>query len=275
MTMNHAELYKFAEYYDIAFDFRDVPAECDFLASLVQKHLGRAPRSFLELGAGPAQHALEFARRGLTCSALDLAQEMVDYTAGKAREQKISLNAIRADMEEFTLEGSYDLAALLMNSAVYLLDNTAVLRHFDAVARHLNDGGLYILEMSHPRDIFGIDRSTQNEWTMTRGETRVWMEWGRHDDAFDPITQLTDVTVSMRFEGPGGSGGIKVVSPERCFTANELKALVAASGRFRIVDEYGAMNQAVPFNNDEAAWRMVAVLQKMKTGIPFAEDQCR
>ena len=39
----HGALYRAAEYYDIAFDFRDIPRECDFLAAC-----GAAPVDFPE-----------------------------------------------------------------------------------------------------------------------------------------------------------------------------------------------------------------------------------
>ncbi|MFC1745736.1 hypothetical protein ACFL35_17215, partial [Candidatus Riflebacteria bacterium] len=56
---------------------------------------------------------------------------------------------------------------------------------------------------------------------------------------------------------------IKHTGPERCFTTNEIKALVQASARFEIIDFYGSMKSDVPFSNEKKSWRMIPVLQKI------------
>ena len=52
----HEDFYSFAKYYDIAFDFKDIPKECSFLKELAIKHLNHPLTSFIEFGAGPALH---------------------------------------------------------------------------------------------------------------------------------------------------------------------------------------------------------------------------
>ncbi len=258
----HPDLYRLAEFYEIAFDFRDVPAECDFLAELVRRHLGRTPESFLELAAGPAFHTLEFARRGSRAVALDLAPAMIERALAKARAENLEVEYVQGDMTDFDLGSGFDLVAILMDSTSYLLDNAAVLANLDRVADHLNDGGIYVLEMGHPRGVFGEAEHVGSDWEMEREGTRVKMRWGEKTDDFDPITQITDTTVTLEYHDGEDSGAIVARSRQRCFGPNELKALVAASGRFSIVETFGSMSADVPFDNREEAWRMVPVLQK-------------
>lgn len=264
MVENHIEFYKLARYYDIAFDFRDVPAECAFLEELARRYGGNAPRSFLELAAGPARHAREFARRGIRATALDSVQGMVDYALAAARTQDAPIDGVCGDMIDFRLPQTYDLAAILMDSSSYLLDNDAVLRHLGCVADHLATGGLYVLEMSHPRDTFRVGTSTSNNWDTERDDVKVSVAWGNETDVFDPITQITDVTVTMRYESPEGSGVVTDRAPQRCFAANEIRALITASRRFELVAMLGSMDVAVPLSNKTAAWRMVPVLRKVR-----------
>jgi SAM-dependent methyltransferase len=260
----HDGLYRLAEYYDIAFDFRDVGVECDFLTELYRRSAAREPASFLELAAGPAYHTIELARRGLRATALDLSPAMVRHGRAKAAAAGVAIDYVEGDMTGFSLPATYDLAALLMASCEYLLDNDAVLSHLDRVADHLNDGGLYVVEMSHPRDAFEVGRSTKPAWDMERDGTRVHMEWGHDGDPFDPITQLTEVSVRVEFEDGTQHGSHEERAPQRAFTANELRALVAASGRFEIAGMYGSMSVEIPFGNDKAAWRMVPVLRRVR-----------
>ena len=262
MDPSHRLIYHQARCYDVAFGFRDVAAECDSLAALLARHAGRPAAAMLELAAGPARHALEFARRGAAATALDAAPAMCDYALERAAHAGVHLKAVCADMVDFQLAQRFDLAVLLMDSASYLLDNDAVLRHLRCVAAHLADGGLYVLEMSHPRDAFGVGASTNMQWTAEADGLRVATRWGAEGDVFDPVTQVEGVTVTMDWSGPEGSGQLVECARQRRFTANEIDALVRASGSFEIVEWLGSLAPPTAFNNERAAWRMVPVLRK-------------
>jgi SAM-dependent methyltransferase len=263
MDAHHRRTYEHARVYDVAFGFRDVAAECDALASIAQRH-GRGPvGSVLELAAGPARHAREFARRGALCTALDAVPAMNTYALARAQADGVALHTACADMADFHLAQRFDLAVLLMDSASYLLDNDTVLRHLACVAGHLSEGGLYVLEMGHPRDAFRTHpRSTESAWTAEEQGLRVTTRWGHDDDAFDPVTQIDDVRVHLQWSGPEGSGELTERARQRRFTANEFDALVRASGCFEVVAWHGSLDVAVPFDNARAAWRMVPVLRK-------------
>jgi len=262
MDLSHQCIYQQARAYDVAFGFRDIPAECATLADLVLRHAGRPANTVLELAAGPARHAREFARRGVAATALDSMPAMAAYALARAADDGVPLKAVCADMCDFQLGARFDLAVLPMDSASYLLDNDAVLRHLGCVSRHLTAGGLYVLEMSHPRDVFGTGSSTSSKWTSEADGLRVDMQWGTEGDPFDPITQIDEVTVTMDWSGPDGGGHLVERARQRRFTANEFAALVQAGAHFDIVDWLGSLATPVPFSNDRAAWRMVPVLRK-------------
>lgn len=262
MHPNHRHIYQHARAYDVAFGFRDIPAECNTLAALALRHTGRPVATMLELAAGPARHAREFARRGVAATALDSMPSMREYALERARHDGVDLTAVCADMCDFQLTQRFDLAILPMDSSSYILDNVAVLRHLACVCRHLTEGGLYVLEMSHPRDVFGTGSSTNSKWASEGEGLRVEMQWGADGDAFDPIEQVDVVTVTMDWSGPNGSGQLVERARQRRFTANEFDALVRAGGNFDIVDWLGSLQTDVPFSNEPAAWRMVPVLRK-------------
>lgn len=257
----HETLYSRAEIYDIAFDFRDVPRECDFLGKTYEKCNGKSPASFLELAAGPALHSREFARRGLAVTALDLCDEMVKYGKEQARNEGLDLAYEQGDMVSFDLGRRFDLATILMDSTSYLLDNEAVLTHLDCVADHLNSGGIYVLEMSHPKYVFNTGEKVGTRWEMSRGHKTVETIWGAEDDEFDPITQITNTRVIVNVTDGEREYTLEETAPQRCFTANEFTALVRASGRFTITSIYGAVDESIAFSNENEAWRMVPVLQ--------------
>jgi SAM-dependent methyltransferase len=262
MHPSHRHIYQHARAYDVAFGFRDISAECNTLTALSLRHARRSVTAVLELAAGPARHARDFARRGVVATALDSMPSMREYALERAARDGVGIEAVCTDMCGFQLTQRFDLAILLMDSSSYLLDNEAVLRHLGCVSRHLIEGGLYVLEMSHPRDVFGTGTSTASKWTAEEDGLRVETQWGADGDTFDPIKQVDEVTVTMAWSGPSGSGQLVEGAHQRRFTANEIDALVRADGNFDIVEWLGSLETDIPFGNEPSASRMVPVLRK-------------
>lgn len=262
MDSSHQRVYSAARCYDVAFGFRDIAAECDALAHLATRHGPGAPRAVLELAAGPARHAREWARRGVAATALDSSPAMCEHALACAARDGVPLQAVVADMEDFTLDARFDLALMPMDSSSYLLDNDSALRHLDCVARHLVDGGLYVLEMTHPRMTFGVGAATVSDWTAEADGLSVHTCWGAAGDPFDPFTQIDEVTVTMAWTGPEGQGQLVERARQRRFTPNEVDALVRVGGQFEIVEWLGSLAKAQPFNSDPSAQFMVPVLRK-------------
>ena len=112
MDSSHHRVYSLAHCYDVAFNFRDIGAECDALTQLAQRHGNGPPRTVLELAAGPARHAREWARRGMAATALDSSATMYEYALTCATRDGVALRAEVADMVDFSLGTRFDLALM-------------------------------------------------------------------------------------------------------------------------------------------------------------------
>ena len=262
LAHSHVDFYSKAKYYDIAFSFKNVPEENQAVLDTFLRHNKRNATSFLDIGAGPASNAIEMAKRGLKSNALDYSTEMVVYGIEKANSVGTIINYLQGDMRSFELPEPVDLAAIFMDSTSYLLTNDDVINHLRSVARCLKKDGLYLLEMSHPRDVFSVGKSANTEWTEKQNDIEVSVKWGDDSDRFDPIKQTTMVTATLKFKTPSEQGEIVDRSEQRCFTFNEIDALVKASGCFEVIDVIGSLKPGVPFSNDKACWRMIPVLRK-------------
>jgi class 3 adenylate cyclase/SAM-dependent methyltransferase len=261
-TDGHSGLYRMARAYDIAFDFRKIPSECDNLLDVYKRHGGRTATSFLELAAGPGLHSIEMARRGLVSAALDLSSAMARYGSNKAERAGVEVDYRQGDMVDFAWDRSFDLVAILMDSFSYLLTNERVLQHLKSVAACMKPQGIYVQEMAHPRDVLRVGISVKTDWQMEKDGMKVRMQWGQEDDAFDPVTQISETTVVMQIEEDGERIELVDKAPQRFFTATEWEALVLASPHFDLVEQFGALDMSTPFSNDKKALRMVSVLQK-------------
>jgi len=261
--INHTEFYKKADLYDLAFRFKKVEQENQTILTAYSRINGKHASSFLDIAAGPASNAIEMAARGLKTAAIDYSPEMTELGLRKAKQLRVNLSYATADMRNFRLQEKFDIAAIFMDSTSYLFTNEDVLTHLRTVANHLNDNGLYFLEMSHPRDVFNVGKSSSTEWTETDGSTSVTVKWGDEKDTFDPITQTTEISAHLEFRTAQGSGSIIDRCTQRCFTYNEIDALVRASGCFTICEVLGSFEPGIPFTNEKAAWRMIPVLRKI------------
>ena len=87
------------------------------------------------------------------------------------------------------------------------------------------------------------------------------MRWGQAGDAFDPVTQIDEVTVTMDWSTASDSGQVLEQARQRRFTVNEIDALVRANGEFEIVAWKGLLAPTLAFDNAPAARRMIPVLR--------------
>lgn len=257
--------YTLPEIYDIAFDFRDVPEEVDFLLEIAGKYLGRKVDSAIELACGPAYHTREMSRRGLKSDGLDIEPEMVAYSHRLVAKENLPAQIIAGDMRSFRSPRKYDLAYMLMASFAQLETNKDIFDNFNCTADLLTDGGIYIISTAHPRDFYGDEKpSVQTAWTMTRGNITVETNWGGDNQQFDPLTEVDDIVVSFTVTGPDGT--VKHEFPDRYRRCSMMTflALVQLSNRFEIVDLFGGFDTKLKLSNDRTCWRFVPILRKLR-----------
>ncbi|HEX7070819.1 MAG TPA: class I SAM-dependent methyltransferase, partial [Rhodothermales bacterium] len=257
----HAGLYQRALYYDIALE-RDVEREADFIVACHSLHRGRPPRSLLDVACGPGYHARALARRGLRVTGIDLYAEMLQLAAERSAAEGVAVDWLVADMRQFTLREPVDMAVCMFDGIDALTDNDDIIRHFQAVAGALVEGGLYLVDCTHPRDC-SYDDYGSYQYGGERDGVRVDVVWSTNGPAIDPVTGVAEVEVELRVQQNGTREVIKDVARERCFTAPELALLAQSSSVFRAAGWYGDMSIDQPLDATPRSRRMIALLQRI------------
>jgi SAM-dependent methyltransferase len=256
-------IYDEPELYELACAYRDVRTEVDALDRWYARHADPAgPASVLELAAGPAEHSLEFARRGVPATALDLSPAMCAWASEKASAAGLSLDVMRADMRDFKLAQPVALAVTMLNSVCHLMTLDDLVTHLGAVSRAVSPGGLYIMELAHPADFLTLVPRTSSEWDSEVGARRVHVRWGGGDDVIDPVTQVTREHVQVTVRDADGARTLTDVVPNRFWTGTEVSAAVRLAGGFAEVACYGDFADGVSLA-DREAWRMIIVLRRI------------
>jgi SAM-dependent methyltransferase len=277
------QIYSLPALYDLAFGYRNYEEEVEFLIEQHQLlHGGKAPQRVLELAAGPARHCLTALQASYVAAAtaLDVSTEMKEYALNLAQEElKNCMDAfdyVTADMTNFLLDKNrtFDSAWILLGSLQHLTTNEQVISCFQCIHQVLEKDGTLIVELPHPREIFSLVECTRNGWEIplededgnTSGELKI--VWGDDDDAFDPIRQVRQFTISMELTEDNSSNNknkslesVKEVVPMRHFTTQEMDALARICG-FEVVALHGALARDVDVNDKVEAFRLVCVLQK-------------
>lgn len=114
----------------------------DILADLAGD--GRA----LELGIGTGRIALPLAARGVPVHGIELSKAMIDRLRAKPGGEGIGITI--GDFSRITAEGTFRLAYLVFNTIMNLTSQTAQVACFRNVARQLEQGGCFVIEVGVP-----------------------------------------------------------------------------------------------------------------------------
>ena len=261
-----AGIYDEPEFYVAACAYRDVSADVTALLRWWRRHRAdgkdSVPGSVLELAAGPAEHARELARYGIAATALDLNPAMCAWARDRAASDGDQLDVVQADMRDFGIPRTFDMAITMLNSLCHLMTLDDMVAHLTAVGRHLADGGLYVAELAHPADCLSAQPRTSSEWTSEVGDGVVTVRWGGGRDVIDPVTQITEEHVSVTYRKAGEAvRTVTDVVPNRFWTATEVDAAIRLAGGFTVAARYGDFDGDVSLGAP-GAWRMILVLRR-------------
>ena len=278
----HKKVYSMPALYDMAFGYRDFDEEVEFLLNIHEEISGSRPQRILDLAAGPARHAITALQISsesddLSFTCVDLSPEMADYAQelaieGLTEEERTKFHYVVDNICTFELETDeqFDMAWILLGSLQHLTKNSEVVQCLTQIHKVLKPGGTVVIELPHPRETFTMVDCTRNSWNVPLedeneqelGELKII--WGDDGDEFNPITQVRQLTIEMKLTGAKSSDemqSVKGVVPTRLFTSCELDALAQIAG-FKTAALYGALEPDVSVDDEIAAFRLVACLQK-------------
>ncbi len=249
--MSNFKLY--SQYYDLLYVDKDYNAEVTYVDELIKTYKP-ATKSILELGAGTGKHAFLLAEKGYEILGLERSADMVAI-ANKIENPKVKFEV--ADITNFRLNQSFDVATSLFHVISYLTDNKSLLQTFENVHQHLNSGGLFIFDVWHSSAVNHQipekrTKKLQNDTieVLRKANPIIYSEINVVEVDYDiTITNLKDQTSEQIFEK----------HPMRHFSKPEIEILAFATG-FELLHTEEFETKAAPSTE---TWGVCYVLKKI------------
>jgi SAM-dependent methyltransferase len=150
--------------------------------------------SALELGIGTGRIALPLAERGVPVHGIDLSPAMVDRLRAKPGGGDIPVTV--GDFATTRVAGTFSLAYLVFNTIMNLTTAEEQIACFANVAAHLQEGGLFVVEVGVPQ----LQRLPPGETVRAFALTESHLGFDEYDVASQRLTSHHYSKVDGKFE---------------------------------------------------------------------------
>ena len=135
----------FADVYDLLMDDFDYPAWAEYYCRLIEKI---RPQNICDCACGTGSMSVEFARRGLRVTGVDISREMLENAAEKARRAGVQVQFACQDMCRLQLPRSVDALICACDGVNYLTTDKRLTAFFEAAHRAIKPGGMLAFDFS-------------------------------------------------------------------------------------------------------------------------------
>jgi SAM-dependent methyltransferase len=252
-----SELYDNPKYYEIAFSFRDIPAEVDVFEECFKRFSKVSVKSVLELGCGNSPHMEELIKRGYQYRGLDLSQAMLDYSREKALRIGAEADLIQADMIDFSLDMKVDFVYVLLGS-LYVKSTSELLTHFNSVAQVLKKGGLYLLDWCIQYDPLS---EGGDSWEIKRDgiKVKIVVSW----KLINRVEQTFEETITLEVNDHGEKHSIVGKEIKRAIYPQEFLCLVSGFKHFEFVGWWNNWDLRQPLEQANKIDRPIALVRRI------------
>jgi SAM-dependent methyltransferase len=145
-SLANMSLYANGRSYDLMLGSAKPDAEITFCQALA----AGAHQRLLELACGTGRLAIPLAQAGFDVTGIDAAGSMLAVARAKASACGVDLSLVSADMRRFDLGTEFGLILIADNSLAHLHDADDLRAALTCVRRHLDDGGLFVVDQFNP-----------------------------------------------------------------------------------------------------------------------------
>lgn len=230
------QVYDNPKYYEIAFSFRDIPKEIDFIEQVIAKESKTPVKTFLEIASGNSPHMQELCKRGYGYIGLELSKQMIKYSRDRIKKLTLNAEIVEGNMIKFSMPRLADCALLFLGS-LYIKNDKELTNHLDSVAKALRSGSLYILDGTVT--FFPEDVHTQT-WDVEDNGIKVTTTY--KVESTNKETGVSTAKITLDTEEGGIKKRIEHSEIKKVYPADEFIKIATQTGQWKYVDTFSNFN---------------------------------
>ena len=254
--MSNKSIYDCPKYYDIAFSYRSYPAEVKVMREIMRRFSRIPVRRVLEIACGHCPHARELVRKGYSYTGIDRSGAMLQYARGKIGDGGGGISLVNANLVDFTVDEPVDFAFVMLGS-LYVRNTAELESHFDAMARALKSGGLYLLDWVVDFDPL-VDVSVT--WKTSRDDIHVKTSYYTSHE--NRSTQVVRETVILEVNDHGECSTITSETLKRAIYPQEFLFFLKLRDDFEFVGWWNEWDLDKPMEDGEPGNRPIVVIRR-------------
>jgi len=242
------DFYNLAKYYDLAF-LRDADRDIEFFNGCFKRYSKNNVKRILEPACGPGLFLEHVPKYGYDILGFDLNPAMIDFSKERLRRSHISnqnADAIIGNMINAKFDQKFDAAFICINSIGYLRKDTEIISHLQNIHDSLNDGGLYIIEISFKCDNIRNEKKIDDTWHANSDGVALEVTWAIN--WYDVEKRIRHVDFKMRADDNGKIINVEESHDLRLWIYEEFKQFAKSTG-FEIVGIFNQNYEEIPMQN--------------------------
>jgi len=243
----------YSQYYDLLYQDKAYQAEADYVHQLIIQYCPNSA-SILELGSGTGKHANLLVKLGYHILGLERSAEMVEI-ANRMNAENVTFKV--ADITNFQINQSFDVALSLFHVISYLTENQSLISTFKNVNRHLNEGGLFIFDVWHSAAV-NFQKPKKRTKTLRNEQIHVTRFANPIIDTEQNVVEV-NYNIEVKDLKDGKITNIEESHPMRHFSKPEIELLTYATG-FEIIHSEEFLSKVIPSVN---TWGVCYILKKL------------
>ena len=249
-------VYNFPRYYDMAFSYRDFAHEVSVFNDCIERFSRVPVKRVLEICCGQAPHLEQLHRHRFKYVGVDRSAAMLDAAGERATNIGACAELLEQCLTSFSLSQPADFAFVALAS-LYVTNNKEIQAHFDAMAKSLKPGALYLMEWCVDFDPM-VD--VVDSWEVERDGIHIQASYW--SASINRIEQLYEDTLHLEVNDHGKQLTLEDKSLRRRIFPQEFLAFVRDHTQFEFVGWWNDWDLNQPISGKHGVDRPIILLRR-------------
>lgn len=200
------------------------------------------PKNILEMACGTGNFTKYLCENGYNVTCFDLSEDMLSVAFDKLNQYK-NVSILKQDMVTFQIDNVFDVIFSVCDSINYIIDEKDLLKIFLNVYNHLNDGGLFIFDISSYYKLKNIIGNN----TFVYDSDRIFYVW---ENSFDEQNNVCEFLLTFFIKENKKYTRFDEYHLQKAYNVEEIESYLKKAN-FRVINVYDGYSFKLPRETSE------------------------